>query len=168
MSIVLHLADGTTRYLRHARTNEARQRRDRQQYRSPFGTTWKTSGSRNRLPERVSISVEVWAGADYQEVTYGGETVTYEGEPVWSQSPFRQPTLEDLAPVLDAIIIDCQAAERIETMLGHWLIEGVQTAIPQPIAGGYRLDVTWLAAGPRTPEDSYGFGAYGAGAYGGS
>lgn len=137
--ITLHTAAGTTRDLTHARTRETRQRLDRQQYRPPFSTTWRTTGTGNPEAERVSITVEVWGGS-----------------------------LAALRPTLTAITADAEDATSIETPLGDWALTGLVSAIRTPIESGYRLDLTWLASGPRVPSGAYGHGAYGAGAYGGT
>jgi hypothetical protein len=143
--ITIHKGDGTTRDLEHAKTGEARERLDLIQYRPPFGEAWKTAGTGKPEPEQVSITVEVW-----------------------SETGGTGSTLEAIRPTLDAIIADAQAAVAIETPLGDWALEGLKSAIDQPIAAGYRLDLVWLASDVRTPADSYGHDAYGAGAYGGS
>src|SRR5690606_21424677 len=101
----------------------------------------------------------------YQQVVYAGEPLAYGGELVVRQSALVPSTLEEVAPVLDAIIADAQEAERIDTLLGSWRLDGLQVAIPQPIAGGYRLGLTWLTASARISPGSFGYGAYGAGVY---
>lgn len=135
--ITLHLPVGR-REIQHAKTGEIRERLNERQYRPPFGTTWRTAGSGKPEPERVSATIEVFG-----------------------------VTLDAAATELNAVIADCTTTERIETPLGHWLINGLELAVPQPVALGYRLDVTWLAGGPRMPEGGYGVGTYGSGAYGG-
>lgn len=138
--ITLHKADGTTRELEHAQTNEVTERLDRTQYRPPFGTGWKSTGSGHPEPQRVSITVEVGMSTN----------------------------LEAIRPTLDAIIADAADAVGIETPLGDWPLEGLITALDQPIQAGYRLDLIFLAGAARVPAGAYGHGAYGAGAYGGN
>lgn len=150
MSIVLTLSDGSIRYLKHAKTNPIRRERKRRLYRPPFGSTWKTSGDGRVQPARPSVRLEVWAGADYAEVQFGGETVTYGGDTVVAQKALVASTLSALSPVLDAIVADARDATQLQTPFGTWAVKGLRSAIQQPIAGGFRLDLTWIASQRQT------------------
>lgn len=152
MSATLTLSDGTTRYVKHALTSETTTAFDSRMYRPPNGTTWRLEGTGQKEPQAVGVSIEVWAASDFEEVTSGGSTVTVSDEPVWVQTGLVASTLAGVAPVLEDIIADAEDATQLETLLGTWPLEGLQSAVPVPIAGGYRLDLTWLAATRRNVE----------------
>lgn len=88
-------------------TSTTRRERDKRMYRSPFGSTWRTEGSGDRLPERVTVTVEAHGSTAESDV----DTIISDAEGAASLStPYWTATLEG---VVNAVVTPVSTGYRV-------------------------------------------------------
>ena len=90
---------------------------DRQQFRAPYSSAWRTAGTRQRYPNRFTFTVEVQASS-----------------------------INQAAPIARGIVDAFGAADSITVPFGVITPTGVESYSVTPIGKGYRLTVTLMNA----------------------
>ena len=122
-TITLTVADTSTRDVQFTNARAERLEYDRHLFRAPYGTTWHASGTGDRQPETVRLSIEAW----------------------------HEEGIRSAAAAVASLIDDLHAAVTVTLPWGSFTSAGVLSVARSPIANGYRLEVVMATQDGVTP-----------------
>ena len=122
-TVTLTFADTSTRDVQFANARAERAEYDRSLFRAPYGTTWHASGTGDREPETVRLSIEAW----------------------------HEDGIRYAAADVAALIDDLHAAVTVTLPWGSFTSAGVQSIARSPTVNGYRVEAVIITRDGVTP-----------------